>query len=299
MANQVNCTAIDKILDRLYNEVSNLVSGTDWETIAKACSILNNFSPRNALLISMQARTRETQVTTLAGYNNWRKLGRQVTSGEQGYGILAPVFAPNRPKHTDAGIEPPTTQSNSAQRPPVVGFRWVTVFDVSQTTGRSLEAPIPKLLAGGCARHEQIVERMESIARNYGFSVSYEAMELANGMTDFSTKKITLRSDLQATQRGKTLAHELGHVLLHSKGIETRAIAEIEAETTAYLVMAALSIEAAQYSFPYIASWSKGDLSAVMSVGERALTAARKILSAFEDTDKDFPIAFDDLISAR
>src|SRR3546814_13806142 len=38
----------------------------------------------------------------------------------------------------------------------------------------------------------------------------------ANGLTDFTTRKVSVRADMDDAARVKTLAHELGHVILHS-----------------------------------------------------------------------------------
>ncbi len=253
-----------KILERLYAEVARIDSGVDWKRIAAASRILNRFSPRNAVLVAMQACRRSEEVTQLAGYRNWQRLGRQVRSGERGYAILAPVF---RPTGRTADVDPPD------DRP--TGFRWVTVFDVSQTEGPDLAPPLPVLLQGESMEYEAVSAALVGQASAAGFETCEGDLQGANGLTDFLARRVTVRPGLSGAQRAKTLAHELAHIELHAGGIASRQVAEIEAETTAYLVMANLGLATDDYSFPYIANWARGDLSLVVAVAERTQAASR------------------------
>jgi antirestriction protein ArdC len=82
----------------------------------------------------------------------------------------------------------------------------------------------------------------------------------------------------------KTLAHELAHALLHADAGD-RALAELEAESVAFVVCDALGIEAAAWSFGYVATWSGGReaaLAAIKSAGARIQRAVDRILSALE-----------------
>ncbi|MDA8115976.1 MAG: ArdC-like ssDNA-binding domain-containing protein [Actinomycetota bacterium] len=257
-----------KILERLYAEVARIDSGVDWKRIAAASRILNRFSPRNAVLVAMQACRRSEEVTHLAGYRNWQRLGRQVRSGERGYAVLAPVF---RPAGRKGEAEP------EDDRP--VGFRWVTVFDVSQTEGPDLAPPLPVLLQGESMEYDAVSAALVAQAAVAGFETYEGDLQGANGLTDFLARRVTVRSGLSGAQRAKTMAHELAHIELHAQGIASRQVAEIEAETTAYLVMANLGLATDDYSFPYIANWARGDLSLVVAVAERSQAASRTLTS--------------------
>jgi hypothetical protein len=86
-----------------------------------------------------------------------------------------------------------------------------------------------------------------------GFSLHRGDCHGANGVTDFLGRTVTVRPDVSEAQALKTLAHELGHVLLHDtaehRGARDRG--EVEAESVAYLVCEHLGITADTYSFPY------------------------------------------------
>ena len=84
------------------------------------------------------------------------------------------------------------------------------------------------------------------------------------------------------TPPSRWCGEELGHVLLHDDTERTaldRARAEVEAESTAYLVCATLGIETDDYSFPYLARWAQGDLELIRTTAERAISCTRRILT--------------------
>ncbi len=83
----------------------------------------------------------------------------------------------------------------------------------------------------------------------------------------------------------KTLAHELAHALLHA-GFEDRSLAELEAESTAYVVCRQLGIDSGEYSFGYVATWAGGGEPAVVAVRAscgRIQKAAAAILGPCRD----------------
>jgi hypothetical protein len=101
-----------------------------------------------------------------------------------------------------------------------------------------------------------------------------------NGYCDFLNKKISVRPGVSAAQAVKTLVHELAHALLHGDGQpRTRDVQEIEVESVAFIVLDALGLKSDDYSFPYVARWSRGDLDAIKGSADRAITCSRAILA--------------------
>jgi antirestriction protein ArdC len=82
----------------------------------------------------------------------------------------------------------------------------------------------------------------------------------------------------------KTLSHELAHVLLHTSALQAgtldRARAEVEAESTAYLVCAAFGLDSMEYTLGYVANWSGGDSTQVLATAATVQRCARTILEA-------------------
>lgn len=90
----------------------------------------------------------------VAGYRQWQQLGRQVSKGQPGYQILAPVtgrFASATPHDDESwrslgkGEKP---RAGETVRTKIVGVRPPYVWDASQTTGD----PIPNDRRRGCWR---------------------------------------------------------------------------------------------------------------------------------------------------
>ena len=82
----------------------------------------------------------------------------------------------------------------------------------------------------------------------------------------------------------KTPAHEIGHALLHEK-FDNRALAELETESTAYVVYQVLGLDTSDYTFGYVASWAGGGDQAIAGIKgscERIQKAASTILRVFE-----------------
>jgi hypothetical protein len=79
------------------------------------------------------------------------------------------------------------------------------------------------------------------------------------------------------------LIHELAHALLHSDD-ETgeRDRQEVEVESAAFVMLDALGLSSDEYSFPYVARWSDGDIELIKATGERVVECARKILHSLE-----------------
>ena len=90
----------------------------------------------------------------------------------------------------------------------------------------------------------------------------------------------------------KTLAHELGHVMLHrgpdnADAAMHRGIAEVEAESVALMVGAAHGLATDDYTIPYVASWAssvpgKTPVEVVQSTAERVRGAAVTILDKLD-----------------
>jgi hypothetical protein len=113
----------------------------------------------------------------------------------------------------------------------------------------------------------------------------------ANGLTDYMTQEVSVRMDMDDAAQVKTLAHELGHVMLHghdnADAAMHRGIAEVEAESVALMVGAAHGLATDDYTIPYVASWAssvpgKTPVEVVQSTAERVRGAAVTILDGLD-----------------
>ncbi len=252
-----------RLLDQLAHEVVALRRGEAWQRYLKVQARFHRYSPRNVLLIALQ----RPEATSVAGFRTWASLGRQVRRGERALSILAPMVR----------------RSEGDEELLVMGFRWVSVFDVAQTVGEPLPTPV-SLLEG--AEPRALRASLERAARTAGFEVVLDELPAGvNGECRWSSATIALSAVTAPLQQAKTLAHELGHALLHRHEPD-RARAEIEAESVAFVVLAAHGADATPYSAGYLASWLGDDGDPTLAI-RRSLDAIQRasseILSAMEE----------------
>jgi len=256
-----------EVLDRLTTGISQLTTSERWAEWLRVQSSFHRYSFGNTLLILEQTGGEATRV---AGYHAWRKLGRNVRKGENAIWILAPMTRVIKEDDEDDG------------KRIVAGFKAAPVFDVAQTDGEPLPEVTTALsgedLAGSFDRLREVAETTA------GYRVEVTGLPgNAHGDCTFDLKRIRIEMSNDGRQQVKTLAHELAHALLHDGFEGTRELAELEAESVAFIVCAHLGIASDDYSFGYVAAWSGGGdeaLAAIRTSGGRIQRAADTILSA-------------------
>lgn len=125
--------------------------------------------------------------------------------------------------------------------------------------------------------------KCSSQARDAGFEVMRDRRGSENGFCDFVSHTIGVRPDVEGLQAVKTLVHELGHALLHKNETpSSRAVAEVEVESVAFIVLDALGLNSGDYSFPYVTRWSAGQTELMKQTAQRAVTCAAQILSGLD-----------------
>lgn len=249
----------------LQAKLSTLVEGDDWADFLRCASRFHSYSASNVLLILGQC----PEATRVAGFKAWQKLGRQVRYGQKSIKILAPA----RYKITD--------EATGEDRYALRGFTVAHVFDVSQTDGQELPDVAPVLLSGDdCA---DLYDGLVAQVWAAGFTVERGDCHGANGCTDFETRTVRVRADVEPAQATKTLAHELAHVLLHAPDKITygmnRPLCEVEAESVAYIVCSNSGLVSDDYSLPYVARWSGGDPAIVKATADRVVKTAQAVIA--------------------
>ena len=245
------------LTDQLEQGVSDIFQSGQYAAYLTAMSKFHHYSFGNTMLIFIQC----PNATHVAGYHDWRRnFGRQVKRGERGITILAPC--PYRRQEEVEEAAPDGSSSTSIQWVQRMGFRTVTVFDVSQTEGKPLPELVKKL-TGDAAQYESMVAALRGISP---YPISIESFPGgAYGCCDFVEQRILVQPDMSQTQTIKTMIHEVSHAKLHAPEKtgelpqhKQRFVREMEAESVAYVVCRHFGIDTSDYSFGYVAGWSRG-----------------------------------------
>jgi antirestriction protein ArdC len=258
----------------LTKAVAAISTSDDWKAFLEFAHKMHAYSAQNRMWLFQQAMMRGwDDLGYVAGFRAWLALGRHVRKGEHGLSVLAPV----RVKIIgEDGFESWIVR----------GFKVEHVFAARQTDGEgAIPEPIrPKLLTGEGPAGAW--NALSDLVAARGFTVERAALYPANGQTSFTTRRVTVADRLDEAAAVKTLAHELAHIMLHSPDQidyhADRERAEAEAESTAYLVCSELGLASDSYSFPYVASWAKGDTKLVTATADRVLASADEIIAALD-----------------
>lgn len=294
---------------QLADAVGALVTSQDWVRAMQFAAQFRSRSFNNTLLIWAQhaqaheaGRVDSPNPTYVAGYRTWQRLGRQVQAGQPGYVVFAPVtgrFSSATPDDTRSwrrlgrGERPDPGESVHTR---MVGVRPTYVWDVSQTDGDPIPTPRPPRLLEGPAPAglwDGLADQIES--RGFGLRLVSNATAIggANGLTDFTSRDVSVRMDMDDAAQTKTLAHKLGHVMLHGPNSEDaflhRGVAEVEAESIALMIGAAHGFDTSSYTVPYVASWSanvpgRTPTEVVRETAERVRGTALRVLSDLPTT---------------
>ena len=305
-----------EVLEQMHADLASKLATFDdrdaWQRWLKFAAGFHQYSFANTCLIYMA----KPEATLVAGYQSWLAKGHQVRRGEKAIPILAPVtrLVPLEDAHGS-----PILDANGRQitRRQMLGVRVAHVFDASQVDPPpQTERPQPALLTGQAP--PGLWDSLAQLVADEGFTVTRGDCGGANGYTNFAAKEVRVRADVDDAQSVRTLCHEAAHLLTMDAGdIATygdrhcRGILEVIAESTAYLVTQAHGLDAAQYTFNYVAGWAveaagrDKDLRSldqvVRQTGERVITAAHRILSHTQpatDPNSDSP-AFEAIAVAR
>ena len=265
-------TTATELLATLADGVAELTNSTAWRAWLDVQRRFHRYSWGNTLLIAAQ----RPDATRVAGFHAWLRLGRHVRKGEHGIAILAPVVPRLRVVDGDSGDE-----RWVAGRPHA--FRVAHVFDVSQTDGEELAAPPVSRLEGSDPK--DWYTQLRDVAHSLEFTVEEDYLpDDVNGDCNHALRRIRIEVRNGQSHQVKTLAHELGHAILHADRVGLcREQAELEAESIAYIVCAGLGIDTSEYSFGYLAVWAGGGEQARRGIAEsaqRIQTAAHRVLDA-------------------
>lgn len=257
------------IIQTLENGVRDVFDSEKYKSFLQMCGKFHQYSFNNVLLILSQC----PKAQVCSSYTTWKSMKMPVKKGEKGIKILCPITYSYKKKNSsnDDGNTVEDTDTLVVQG---VRFKIGHVFDVSQVEGDLLT--LTNELTDDTESLKKLVDEfINSSSVKVTFDSSLKKGG-ANGYYDLNTKSISLREGMSGMQTFKTLIHETAHSILHdNKNVKySRKEAEVQAESTAFVVCSALGLDTSEYSFGYIASWSSGkdikELKDSISIIEKA-----------------------------
>lgn len=255
------------ITQELEKGIKNIFDSDNYKNYLSKMAKLHNYSFSNTMLILMQ----KPDATMVAGFGSWKNnFNRIVNKGEKGIVILAP--APYK-KYVDKKVLDkdgnPKLDSNGKEvfqkeKIQIQAFKPAYVFDVSQTSGDPIPTIKVKELTSDVNDFDKIFDAIKSASP---VPILFENITSgAKGYYSHAEKNIKVNYGMGELQTLKTAVHEIAHAMLHDNDYikttgerKSRQTKEVEAESVAFTVCSYLGLPTDDYSFGYIAGWSKSN----------------------------------------
>ena len=254
---------LQQITDKLEKGVVDIFQSDKYKQFLDTMAKFPRYSVNNSILIMMQ----KPDAQLCQSYTVWKQMGRYVKKGEKGISILAP--APYKIEREQTKLDDNGKPVFDSDGEPVKekvevtirAFKVVKTFDLSQTDGKEIPSIGPSELTGSIEGYPKLLQALQEISP---VPVSFELIEgNAKGFYHQQDKKIVVQDGMSEVQTIKTLLHEMAHQKMHDKDQVpeaknfTRNSVETEAESVAYVVCQHYGINTSDYSFSYVAGWSK------------------------------------------
>ena len=238
----------------LKDGIKDYFESDTYKEYLTAMSKFHEYSPRNVQLILKQ----NPQATLVTSYSKWKnEFERHVNKGEKPLRIMAPVSLKKRDPITK---EPILDKDGNEQI--FTSFRLVSVFDISQTSGKELPKPVYEL-KGTFKDYAVLYKSMKEISEKNGVPIRFEDIGTGSGgYYSRQNNEIVIQTGMSENQTLKTIIHEMAHSELHSieKILDnplSRSERELQAESVAFVVSNHYGIDTSEYTFGYLASWTE------------------------------------------
>ncbi|MHB1731887.1 MAG: ArdC-like ssDNA-binding domain-containing protein [Ferrimicrobium acidiphilum] len=277
--------------DEVQKGVAAIDSGAEWQKMLDFFGDFHQYSLRNMFLIKLQ----NPQASCVASFKKLKEKGFQVRKGEKAIKILSPLIVDKIDKETKQPVIDPKTGKPAKQ---VIGFTYVSVFDISQTDeipGVEHDISMVRTARAAMRPGEEPPGMRDALVdecKKHGFEIEYRDMNLYGtlGATSFADHKIYIPSNASPAGQMEILAHELGHVMLEHGSEENikhyhtgeggeRDRMEVEAESVAYVLSRAWGVANPDQttSFDYISGWSRKRPELVKEVFEKINKVSQKL----------------------
>ena len=231
-----------KYIKELDAGIRDLFESERWTGYLRFLSRFHRYSVNNTLAIYAQ----RPDATLVASFTDWKRMGRSVKKDERGMKIIA--------KH-----ETKETDETTGEEKRHIGFHLAHCFDVSQTAGDDLPENPCQTLRADVDGYDALLVALRDVSPA---PIEIKAIQsAANGYYLPDNDQIVVKAGLSQAQTVKTAIHEIAHAMLHGRGKShektDQRTREVQAESVAYVVCQCIGVDSSDYSFGYIAGWSK------------------------------------------
>lgn len=267
-----------QLIDNAEQKIVELTDTDKFKHYLDTLSKFHSYSMQNVQLIYSQ----NPEAQAIAGFKAWQnKFNRTVNKGEKSIRILAPVIKKLTPEDK--------ARLNTTEDTKIVAYRYIPVFDISQTSGEPVLTARDFVKDHLTTNHENVTalynEFKDYLNKNTDLKVSEKPLAGLDGAKGYfrkDTNEIVIGGDEPDSQlKLKTLYHEFAHSQLHGLNAEyndrPRPYKETQAEAVAYVAMQNIGIDTGEYSLGYVATWAKDKevihnaLSEIQSVSKKAI----------------------------
>lgn len=262
-------------LKTIERGILKFVNSDKWKEYLKTQAKFYNYSFNNVMLILSQM----PEATKVAGFKTWNEIGRKVKKGSKSIKILAPYI-----KNKEMIVKNNETGEEEKQvKKVLIGFYVVNVFDISQTEGKPLPTVCEELKEGS----KEAFLILDAMKKVITIPVKEGNTGTAKGYYNPGKHEIVLSHKATNSQKAKTIVHEYIHSINEAKDSEiehTRQEAELVAESVAFIVCNYFGFDTSEYSFAYLASWSRGgkDIEKIRELGERIQKQSTELIEKIQ-----------------
>ena len=274
-----------QLVAQAEQQILKLTDSDRFKQYLNTLAKFHHYSARNIDLIYAQ----NSQATQVAGFKQWQTaFNRTVKRGAKAIRIAAPIIkklTPAEKKRLD------TTDERA-----IVGYRYLPVFDVSQTSGEPVLSA-KDFVKENLADHQNVTSLYNAfkdyLNQQTDLKVSEVPLATLNGAKGYfqpSTNEIVIGGDEPDNAlKLKTLYHEYAHSQLH--GLKSafkdrpRAYQETQAEAIAYVAMQNIGVDTSNYSLGYVATWAK-DKAVIHSALSEIQQVSNKVIELSDGLTK-------------
>ncbi|MDV2566248.1 ArdC-like ssDNA-binding domain-containing protein [Levilactobacillus brevis] len=274
-----------QLVAQAEQQILKLTDSDRFKQYLNTLAKFHHYSARNIDLIYAQ----NPKATQVAGFKQWQAaFNRTVKRGAKAIRIAAPIIkklTPAEKKRLD------TTDERA-----IVGYRYLPVFDVSQTSGEPVLSA-KDFVKENLADHQNVTSLYNAfkdyLNQQTDLKVSEVPLATLNGAKGYfqpSTNEIVIGGDEPDNAlKLKTLYHEYAHSQLH--GLKSafkdrpRAYQETQAEAVAYVAMQNIGVDTGNYSLGYVATWAK-DKAVIHSALSEIQQVSNKVIELSDGLTK-------------